>query len=121
MKADFKRSEVIFMIVVLLTSLAGLGWWYCREIEVSRTVGPSGRHVAVVSYHRWQKPFSALPGQSSDHAGFIRIETLEGRSLGKGELPILWMDGDLRWEEHGARLVGTGVWDFRTGTFEVWR
>ena len=91
-----------------------------RKIEIYRTPDPTGKYVAIVSYERWQKPFATTPGNSGSHSGYIRIETADGKDLGKAQLPILWMASEMRWREDGATLVGSGVWDFKGGKFESW-
>jgi hypothetical protein len=117
-KPFLKHRRNVFLIILSLGAL--LFWYQTREFEISRTVDPSGKYIAIVSYQRWQKPYATTPGNGGSHAGYIRIETVNGKDLGMANLPILWMADDMRWRENGATLVGSGIWDFKTGKCEQW-
>ena len=120
MKRKCTRRRLVVIVLLSLIAISGIVWFQTKEIELSRNSDPTGRYTAIVSYRRFQKPFATTPGNSSGHSGYIRIEDVAGRNYGKVTLPILWMAADMRWEEHGATLVGAGVWDFQAGTCLQW-
>ena len=112
------RRRIIFLIT--LPIIITLYFHQTREIEVSRTPDPTGKYVVIVSFQSWQKPFTTTPGNGGSHSGYVSIETMDGKDLGKANLSILWMADDMRWREDGATLVGSGIWDFKSEKFESW-
>ena len=100
--------------ICLLLIAAWLAFFLTREHEYLRIASPDGRYAAVVTYRAYETLLPALPGQSSDMPGFIRIEDQHGSNFGRIEVPMVWMARDLEWTSDGARLALAGEWKFPT-------
>lgn len=86
---------------------------------------PTGEYTAIVSYSTTiVSLFPAMPGQSGDKPGFIKILNTRGKNF--GEIPVsmiqnVFENRDIKWTNTGAYMTSEhGEWNFKNKTCFYW-
>ncbi|MEZ4237052.1 MAG: SRPBCC domain-containing protein [Myxococcota bacterium] len=95
-------------------------WWWlwlACTTEHARWQSPDGRFEVVASRSVVSGCIPVSPGQGSDAPGRVEVVRLaDGRSCGSVRVPMVWMNGDVRFDGDTATIPALADWDLLTCT-----
>jgi len=96
------------IIGAILLSMILLIVWLCSASGVYyKTYSPDNQYSVYAKKYNWESFIPKMPGGSGDASGKVFLyDEVEHKTIGKAEITMISMTGDIKWDENSACFVG---------------